>query len=77
MTLFRPGRNEFCGWIEAGAQVGNPHLEANFGASVNVGSMFLVRFRPWDPTTSILWNAVDCMCDGGSFVPRSEASSYL
>ena len=36
--------------LDRGAQVGNPHLEANFGASVNVGRMFLVRFRPWDPT---------------------------
>ena len=26
-----------------GAQVGNLHLEVNFGASVNVGRMFLVR----------------------------------
>ena len=32
--------------VGRGAQVGNLHLEVNFGASVDVGRIFMVRFRP-------------------------------
>ena len=37
--------------VGRGAQVGNLHLEVNFGTSVDVGRIFfMMRFRPWNPT---------------------------